>query len=418
VTNEHRPFYAGWTTSNTTPQSAVGIHHPQGDVKKISVENHPLGTGTFTDSKSNLYCDRDAHWIVRRWDEGVTEGGSSGSPIFDEQHRLVGLLSGGDANCANPVNDYYSKFSLQWDKYASDTESLRSWLSPDNKNITSLGGYDPVSPYGNRCDTLGNIGRNEARILIPSDGWGYLTGKNDRNRVSFAEKFTNDTVAIIIGMEAHVAKVADEGSRVRFSVWSGEDFPIQTLYSKEVFVTSDYHNYPLHIYFDRTMEIYGNYFIGYSLDDDYSEFAVYQSGKRPHSGISGMYVEDANGFWMALEDDVPPMYSSLGVRAIGEFRKKPSSHQPVSRNLKIVFQPGNPTLFAYFEDPTATVKLECYDTSGKRMLLNELSRHTVMLGENICLQVELNISHLPPGMYLLQAFDNQKKRAGKFIKVD
>lgn len=33
------PYYLGWTRSNIAATNAVGIHHPQGDIKKISIEN-------------------------------------------------------------------------------------------------------------------------------------------------------------------------------------------------------------------------------------------------------------------------------------------------------------------------------------------------------------------------------------------
>jgi hypothetical protein len=415
----NRPYYAGWTASSDAPEKSVGIHHPQGDIKKIAVTNQPLITGTFSDAHANLYCDNEAHWIVRRWNDGVTEEGSSGSAIFDNEHRVVGLLSGGAAVCSNPVNDYYSKFSRQWNSYTSKAESLKPWLNPDNKSVVSVWGYDPLSPYEGSCDTLGNIGKNENKVLIESNEWGYLTSQNNRHWISFAEKINNDTVAKIIGMEVHVAKAPNEGFKVRFTVWSGTDFPVRTLYTKEMTVTADYHNYPFHIYFDKTLEITGNYFIGYSLEylNEQDIFAAYQSENRSYSGMPSMYVEESQGLWMSLEDYLPPIYSSLGVRAIGRFGKPSVTYPPMSRDMNIIFQPGDNIIKVYFNDPAATVKLECYDTSGKQMSLNELSRHPVKFGESILLQVELNVEHLTPGLYMIQAFDNNKKRAGKFIKL-
>ncbi len=309
VAMEHHPYYAGWSISTATPQGATGIHHPQGDVKKISVENDPLATGTFNDEKTDLHCDKDAHWIVRRWDEGTTEQGSSGSPIFDAGHMVVGTLSGGAATCSYPVNDYYSKFSEQWNKYPVAGESLKPWLDPDEKGVASLWGYDPVAPYEGPCDTLGHVGENETEILVDSWEWGYLTSQNDQHWIGFAEKIKNDTVATIIGMEVHVAKVFNTGSRVRFAIWQGTDFPAAPLYTKDTIVTADYNDYPMHIYFDKTLEVTGDYFVGYNLEYRYpiDTFAVYQSAKRPYAGISAMYVEDSNGTWMALEDYIPPI---------------------------------------------------------------------------------------------------------------
>ncbi|MDR1172065.1 MAG: trypsin-like peptidase domain-containing protein [Bacteroidales bacterium] len=405
-----RPYYAGWNTSTATPQGATGIHHPQGDVKKISVENDPLGTGTFNDDHTDLHCDKDAHWIVRRWDEGTTEQGSSGSAAFDAGHMVVGTLSGGTASCSYPVNDYYSKFSEQWNRYPAADECLKPWLDPDGKGVASLWGYDPVAPYEGRCDTLGHIGENESEILVNSGEWGYLTSQNDQGWSSFAEKIKNDTTVSIIGMEVHVAKASDAGSKVRLAVWQGTDFPVTPLYTKDTIVMADYNDYRMHIYFDRTLEFTGNYFIGYSLEHHHplDTFAVYQSAKRPYAGISDMYVEESSGVWMALGEYVPPIYSSLGVRVMGKFGKPTQSNQPAYRDLKIVFQPGSNIVFVYFESPSATVRVEGYDTSGKRMKLHETGRYIVMYDEKTYLQVELDVSNLSPGVYLIQAFDRKK----------
>ena len=419
VTDAHQPFYAGWNTltGNNTPQSAVGIHHPEGDAKKISVENDPLTTGTFNDVSTDLHCDVNAHWIVRRWDEGVTQGGSSGSPIFDMEHRIVGTLSGGQATCSNPINDYYSKFSEQWNKYSNEEERLKQWLDPDYIGVTSLGGYDPIAPYEGRYDMFGNIGKNETEILLKSGEWGYLTSQNDRQWTSFAEKIKNDSVAVIIGIEAHVAKVAELGAYVQFSIWHGNEFPVVAMRKKNMLVTQDYENYPIHVYFDRAVEVSGDFFIGYSLDLD--TFAVYHSTIRPYSGVSAMYVEESNGTWMALEDYVPPIYTSLAVKAIGKFGKQTASKlPPTQKNLKVIYQQGSGVLDIYFEEEISTLKVELYDTSGKLVLTPpELKGSMKFLGDIVCSCVEIDVSNLPPGVYLIQTFDKEKRRSGKFVKI-
>jgi hypothetical protein len=85
----------GFQLDNTgaTPQSAVGIHHPSGDIKKISFENQPLISTTFGS------CPPNSHWGVTDWDLGVTEGGSSGSPLYDQNHLIIGQLHGGASAC-------------------------------------------------------------------------------------------------------------------------------------------------------------------------------------------------------------------------------------------------------------------------------------------------------------------------------
>jgi hypothetical protein len=421
----YQPYYAGWNASGATPQSAAGIHHPQGDVKKIAISNSPLEKSTFKSPSDNLYCDDNAHWLVKQWHEGTTERGSSGSSIFDDEHKIVGTLSGGDATCANPVRDQYSKFSEQWYRYKDERECLKPWLDPSNKGIKELYGYDPIAEYEGDYDLLGNIGDNEKEILIESGGWGYLTSQNDRGWISFAEKIKNDSVANIMGMEVHVAKVSQSGAFVQFAVWSGSDFPLeQPLYVKNMVVSPVYSDYMYHVYFDRMIEIEGDFFIGYRIqyDDPVDTFAVYQSKIRQYEGIQSMYVKHEGGVWMSLDEYIPLTYSSLGIRAMGRFYK-PSYYKYSYRELKVIYQPGSGIANVLFdiENPSfvlQSVRIECYDTSGKRMLsVNKVNEQITMYDGTVCLNVELNVNSLPPGVYLIQIFDKNNKRAGKFVKM-
>ena len=133
------PYFNGWDNSGNTPTSAVGIHHPSGDIKKISFENNPLISTTFGGSPAN------SHWGVTSWDEGVTEGGSSGSPLFDQNHRIIGQLHGGASACGAAVlSDEYGKISYSWTPANSDsTNQLKYWLDPTQSNATFVNGYDP-----------------------------------------------------------------------------------------------------------------------------------------------------------------------------------------------------------------------------------------------------------------------------------
>jgi hypothetical protein len=133
------PYFNGWDNTNNIPTSAVGIHHPAGDIKKISIENNPLISTSFGASPAN------SHWGVTGWDEGVTEGGSSGSPLFDQNHRIVGQLHGGASACgAAALSDEYGKISYSWNPQNSDsTNQLKYWLDPAATNATFVNGYDP-----------------------------------------------------------------------------------------------------------------------------------------------------------------------------------------------------------------------------------------------------------------------------------
>ncbi|GHT23107.1 hypothetical protein FACS189430_05870 [Bacteroidia bacterium] len=415
---DYHPYYAGWTLSSQNPASGTGIHHPSGDVKKISVEKAPLTSATYDDP--GLKCDNNAHWSVKQWDEGVTEGGSSGSPIFDENHLLAGTLTGGDATCRNPVNDKYAKFNRQWNSYPTDSTSLRKWLDPDDTWLEMLHGYDPLTRYGELCDTMSHIGNNEETTVVNSALWGVMTGHNDKEWSAFAERFNNDTIATLIGLEANISQVYSLGSRVRFSVWTGSDYPVTEQWGDDFILSKEYRNFPFQVYFNQVLELGEDYYIGYSIryDDAVDTFAVRQSIRRPYEGISSLYVRDGYT-WFPLSENTPPTYASLAVKGIGKFGRELKNDPSDSyyKALQIVFQPAADLLFAYIENPEGTVKIECFDVSGKLMQVSEAGRHYVMPDNHVYLQVEVNTGHLPAGVYILRVSDQKQSYTGKFIRL-
>ncbi len=135
-------FFNGWNRKDTTSPSGVCIHHPGGDLKKISTYDQPLVTAYWPGNPNPSHWR--VSWIATPNGHGVTEGGSSGSPLFDNHGRIVGTLTGGDSSC-DPGNldspDYYGKFSWSWDQNGIDsTTRLRDWLDPDNTGIQNLKG--------------------------------------------------------------------------------------------------------------------------------------------------------------------------------------------------------------------------------------------------------------------------------------
>ncbi|MDR1672308.1 MAG: trypsin-like peptidase domain-containing protein [Bacteroidales bacterium] len=430
IPENFHPYYAGWNLSPDAPVSAVSIHHPQGDVKKISTDKDALSTSTYQDNE--LKCMANAHWLIGRWDVGVTENGSSGSPLFDPEHLLVGTLTGGDAQCSKweerngklieinkPEKDYYSKFSYQWNTYEADSLSLQSWLDRNNTGVKKLYGYDPAAPFEMPCDTLSHIGRNEAKMLTTSGQWGALTGHSDKTRTAFAERFTNDSIAQIIGIEANIAKVFSNGSQVRFSIWTGNEYPVTEVWGKNITIAKQYRNTSLQIDIDGTLTVTGDFFVGFGINYiPVDTFAVYHSTWRMYEGISALYVQENGGIWKPLSDEVPPAYISLAMRAIGKFGKEkpePDNNKSPARELEIV-QTGNGNIYTNVENHSGSVVVECFDVSGKRMQVHEINRHFVILDAKTYLQIHLNISGLPYGMYILRVKDSNKIHTGKFIK--
>ncbi len=135
----YSPYYAGWSRVSVAEaiDSSVTIHHPSGDLKKISKDFDSPGVGSFSG------YDSQTHWQIYQWDLGTTEGGSSGAPLFDQNKRIIGDLTGGEADCDNSVNDFYAQFFHSWDDFADSAAQLRVWLDPLGFNPVAFDGYDP-----------------------------------------------------------------------------------------------------------------------------------------------------------------------------------------------------------------------------------------------------------------------------------
>ncbi len=131
--------WAGWNRSATDiPDFTVGIHHPAGDIMKVCRDDDSPTKQNF-----NFNGDPSARmWRVGNWEMGVTEGGSSGSALFDHQGRIIGQLAGGSAACSGTSNnggfDIYGRFETSWDFGTINNTRLSNWLDPNGTGVTSL----------------------------------------------------------------------------------------------------------------------------------------------------------------------------------------------------------------------------------------------------------------------------------------
>ncbi len=135
-------YFNGWSREAQPPAPGVTIHHPEGDIKKISTYQAPLISSTYGSGVNP--CFWKVSWVTTANGFGVTEPGSSGSPVFDALQRIVGTLTGGTSSCdsahlADP--DFYGKFSWSWASNGTDsTTRLRDWLDPDSTGVINLNG--------------------------------------------------------------------------------------------------------------------------------------------------------------------------------------------------------------------------------------------------------------------------------------
>jgi lysyl endopeptidase len=195
IPSAYNPYFAGWDRSNTAATSGVSIHHPAGSAKKISTYTAAL-TNTSFNGGGNGHFWRVV-WAATTNGHGVTEGGSSGSPIFNQNKLIVGQLTGGSSACnATTQPDVYGKLRSDWDlNGTTNTAQLKPWLDPTNSGVITLAGTSmPCSPQppvaefvANQTNVLpgttviftdqsSNSPTSWSWTVSPGTGWAYANG--------------------------------------------------------------------------------------------------------------------------------------------------------------------------------------------------------------------------------------------------
>ncbi|HKX45159.1 MAG TPA: IPT/TIG domain-containing protein, partial [Planctomycetota bacterium] len=131
IPGSYLPYFAGWSRQTANLTFGVSMHHPSGGPKKISIDNNGGGQTT-----ANFVGIGSVKVWAMSFHVGSTEGGSSGGPLFDQNDRIRGTLTGGPSgNCAV---SYYGRFHSFWNE-----TTIAQWLDPLGTGQTTLDGFDP-----------------------------------------------------------------------------------------------------------------------------------------------------------------------------------------------------------------------------------------------------------------------------------
>jgi lysyl endopeptidase len=147
--------WAGWDRSTgshtcTTSAPCASIHHPSTDEKRITY----VTTNMVSTSYSGTTSPGDGTHLWAKWATdppgpytipGVTEPGSSGSPLYNSAGRFVGQLHGGPSSCGatgNNLSDYYGRFSVSWTGGGTNSTRLSNWLDAGNTGATTTNGIN------------------------------------------------------------------------------------------------------------------------------------------------------------------------------------------------------------------------------------------------------------------------------------
>jgi lysyl endopeptidase len=146
-------FWEGWDRSDgdhacTPAVPCAGIHHANTQEKRITYSTQDIEAPS---GDSFLWV----HWAPDPPGPytvpGVTEPGSSGSPLFNSARRFIGQLYGGPSFCGatgDDLSDYYGSFSVSWTGEGTNSTRLSNWLDAGNTGAVAIDGMVNCTPPG------------------------------------------------------------------------------------------------------------------------------------------------------------------------------------------------------------------------------------------------------------------------------
>lgn len=404
---EYRPYLAAWTRSTTPKAPFMCIQHPYGDVKKVSYTNSDLNITVFNNNRIRTY------WHVKQWDKGVTEQGSSGSPLFDDNGYIIGELTGGSSFCNTPYNDYFCMFSAAWNYYSDSSKQLAIYLDPNGEDIMSMEGYNPYSSID--VKRISNID-NTDKISVSIAGKTPYVGHNSYKFTEFAEKFELSNPAYIYGTYIMPYKGKYNADvPIKVNVYSGVDKPEQLLSTAIVHPTeavcsrggnwsendiTSYKKREIYVPLNEPVLIEQNLFV--SLQIQYENMA--KSDTLLMASVVGKDKCTAyfyNDGWKSYnEHPYANVNLSMWVDPIVGIKSVATVQETEKEQLNYTIYP-NPTQGEVFVSPTFNGEYNLYDISG-----NLLQKGTLE-----------NQLHIPTkGFYILELYPNVgKKETHKLI---
>jgi hypothetical protein len=132
IPDSYNPYFPGWSRSTSSLTFGMGMHHPGGGPKCICIDSNGGGQANVNfQGLGTVKC-----WSMN-FQVGGTIGGSSGSPLYDQNGRIRGTLTGGPTQCSI---SYYGRLHNFW-----NDDNIGEWLDPTGTGVTNLNGYDPFA---------------------------------------------------------------------------------------------------------------------------------------------------------------------------------------------------------------------------------------------------------------------------------
>jgi lysyl endopeptidase len=412
---EYQPYYLGWNANVNagSSQSAPfhGLHHPNGGVKKVVIEEDALSVGSFDEPKYNM--EPNSFWIVKAWDVAATEAGSSGSPLLDREKRLIGTLTGGSSMCGSPKGpDIYASLHKFWevDSSLNNPKRISHYLDPEGLGVTQ---FDGLNPYKEEPYTRSqNFGVDETAVASYFESVPMFATNNTYGYTEFAEEFQAKGQQSLQGLFiASPSTSTFQDLDIRIRVYTGENGPERLLYELPYncsyqYYSSGYgfnmanrdmsHSVENYVEFSSPILVTKSFYIAYrDTKGQPGGFSVYNAEPRKIGSekVSTAWMKNGTGWVRSSENIENPINTSLliapylvgeGSVVVEPFKLDGELRAYYSREVQRIFIESNNDLLEW----------EIFHTSGIKV-----HRESADVSIN---RASYPASHLPKGVYIVK----------------
>lgn len=382
---EYQPIYLGWNVSTVPSAPFHGIHTPNGGVLKVAVDEDALAIASFLGSKYNM--EPNAHWAVRGWDVGTTEGGSSGSPLLDKDKRVVGTLTGGESMCDSPRGpDVYASLTKFWNVSGSLTNPnpISFYLDPENSQTRQLGSYNPYK--NDVISRAQNFDINETATQTFHNSVSQFTTNNTFGYMEFAEEFNTSGTNILEGIFISSPLVNNILSmNIKIRVYSGDNNGPKSIiyeqplnFSYQYYQNGDFYttsrdmkkNVENFVKFHNPIHVHGRFYISYlDANNSISGFSAMNIEPREIGSKkrSTAWMKNATGWVKSSENIENPINTSLLISPYfqGTRLAPPADEQGKEAEIKAYYSKEVDRIF--IESDKDLISWEIFYASGQKL---------------------------------------------------
>lgn len=395
-------FYSGWSRSAAAPNGSVSLHHAEGDLMKFSRD--------FDASTTSSWGGTNTHWFDI-FEQGIVQPGSSGAPLYDLNHRIVGQLHGDQANRCSPTDNTcfcthtrigeYGRFDLSWTGGGTNATRLSNWLDARNSGAAATNTTN-IANLINAKPAL-SISGNSTLCSSPSSPSTYTLNGATVGTISWTS--SNTSIATVTqGNPATVTPVGNGAVNITATVTICPG--VTTSVTKQILVgvPNNYYIQRMSMVSTNWLDIYPS-FSGYQLS--VTSWNVYVDGSFSTSGsgyppsvISVYASSGSHSITLTIYNSCGSYSTSSSYSGYGHYAITPN---PANGNVTITDKAANSKSALTGGKVTITV----FDNTNRPLKQFSFSPDS---------HYNFSMAGLTPGIYTLQIKQNGFVSSLKLIK--